>query len=360
VKRLIKILQFALVSMIFTAPTNGRTQVIKIREVDFKNFTYAWDNPPTDVPESWHWITSSPHSRITAFNGVHHFYEQGQDEYEHERAPLLSVDSVAYGHLVGDGDEEAVVSLNYSTGGTANWDYIYVYKLRNGRLALLGRMETGSRGSGGLINASVHERSLVVDFADKDRPAGDCCSEGYIRVRYRWQDGSFIEAGARETGDLVLRAGPSGAYRWEETTGDEQSDFSSNDENWNRPAKVPEEVLEVLRTISGASPDELPSEWLLASEIHLDGPIETDLVVMGIRGLRGAHAVPFWIFRRTAESYQLILSTGGDGLRVSQTKWNGYRTIQTFNLTGIAITTASFRFDGHQYTRSSGRTKPIE
>jgi hypothetical protein len=210
-----EILQIALVSLIIGAVTTGGAQVIKIRQIDFKNFTYAWDDPAMSVPESWHWITSSPKSRIKASKGIHHFYEQGRDEYEREHAPLISVDSVAYGDLVGDGNEEAVVSLNYSTGGTANWDYLYVYKLKNGRPALLGRMQTGSRGYGGLIKASVQNGFLVVDFADKDRRVGDCCSEGYIRVRYRWQKGSFVEVGTREHGDLELREGPPTGHRAE-------------------------------------------------------------------------------------------------------------------------------------------------
>jgi hypothetical protein len=210
-----KILQITLASLIFGAVTTGRAQVIKIRQIDFKNFTYAWDDPAIGVSERWHWITSSPKSRIKASKGVYHFCEQGLDEYECEHAPLIRVDSVAYGDLVGDGNEEAVVSLNYSTGGTANWDYLYVYMLKNGRPTLLGRMQTGSRGYGGLIKAAVQNGFLVVDFADKDRRVGDCCSEGYIRVRYRWQKESFVEVGTREHGDLELREGPPTGHRAE-------------------------------------------------------------------------------------------------------------------------------------------------
>jgi hypothetical protein len=57
--------------------------------------------------------------------------------------------------LDSDGIEEAVAALNYSTGGTQNWDYLYFY-----------RMETGSRGYGGLVRTFVQDQLLVVDFAD--------------------------------------------------------------------------------------------------------------------------------------------------------------------------------------------------
>ena len=205
-----KTLQISLVLLIFGTVKNAGEKVTEIRKIDFKNFTYAWDDPAGDVPETWHWITSSPQSRIRVSKGIHHFYEQAKDVHERERTPILTVDHVIYGDLVGDGEGEAVVSLNYSTGGTANWGYLYVYSLKNGQPALLARMETGSRADSGLIKESVQNGFLVVDFADKDRRVGDCCSEGYIRVRYRWQKERFIEVGTRERGNLELHEGPPG------------------------------------------------------------------------------------------------------------------------------------------------------
>jgi hypothetical protein len=139
---------------------------------------------------------------------MHHFYQHGQYQDERERAPLISVDSITYGDLDSDGVDEAVVALNYSTGGTANWDYLYVYKLENGSPVLLARMRTGSRADGGLVKASIRDGHLIVDFADTERRTGDCCSEGHIRVHYRWQKGRFIEEGARERGDLDLHEDP--------------------------------------------------------------------------------------------------------------------------------------------------------
>lgn len=65
---------------------------------------------------------------------------------------------------------------------------------------LLARLQSGSRGSGGLVKATVQKKTLILEFADTDRRIGDCCSEGYIRVKYRWQAGRFIETGARTSG----------------------------------------------------------------------------------------------------------------------------------------------------------------
>jgi hypothetical protein len=205
--------QIALVTSFFAVVTTGTEPVTTVRQIDFKNFTYAWSDPPENVPLTWHWLTSSPKLRFRAANGIHHFYNPGQDNYERKRAPLIRVDSVTYGDLGGDGVEEAVVALNYSSGGTANWDYLYVYKLENGHAVLLARMETGSRGYGGLVKASIRDGLLIIDFADAERRVGDCCSEGYIRVRYKWQKDGFIEEGVRERGDLELREGkPDGSH----------------------------------------------------------------------------------------------------------------------------------------------------
>ena len=192
------------------AVTTGAQVVTTIRQIDFDNFSYSWSDaePPEDVHQPWQWLTSPPSQHFRAVNGIHHFYLTSQDKYERQRASLVSVDSVTYGDLDNDGVEEAVVALNYSTGGTANWDYLYVYKLENGKPTLVARMETGSRGYGGLVRAYVRNQLLVVDFADPERRVGDCCSEGYIRVRYRWQDGSFTEEGNPERGNLDLREGP--------------------------------------------------------------------------------------------------------------------------------------------------------
>lgn len=206
-KRMTRILKIAFLCLVLRVVTTCGAQAVKIRQIDFKNFTYAWDNPINGVPGSWHWITSSPQSRIKANKGIHRFYKRGQDQFEREHAPLLSVDSVTYGDLLGDGNEVAIVWLNYSTGGTANWDYLYIFALQMGSPTLVARLETGSRAFGGLIKASVQNEFLVVDFADEDKRVGDCCSEGYIRVRYRWHKGRFVEVGTREHGDLELHEG---------------------------------------------------------------------------------------------------------------------------------------------------------
>jgi hypothetical protein len=202
--------QVLLLTLALVAVRTNAQKLTTVRPIDFDNFSYAWsdEDPPDDVHQPWHWLTSAPAQHFRAVNGVHHFYMGNQDNFNREHSPLVSVESVTYGDLDGDGVEEAVVALNYSTGGTANWDYLYVYKLENGQPHLLARMQTGSRGYGGLVRVFVRNQLLIVDFADPERRVGDCCSEGYVRVSYRWQDRGFVEDGERERGKIYLEEGP--------------------------------------------------------------------------------------------------------------------------------------------------------
>jgi len=171
----------------------------RINEVDFKNFVYAWDSPRIAVPTAWKWLAEKPKSTLRVMGGRHDFSPS-----EWFAGGYVLVQSVTYGDVNGDGRDEAVVDLLCSTGGTANWHYVYVFALANGSPTNLGRLQSGSRAYGGLLKVAIDQNMLVLDFADSERRIGDCCSEGYIRVKYRLQDGRFIEVGTRLTGDVDL------------------------------------------------------------------------------------------------------------------------------------------------------------
>jgi len=184
---------------VFTSGGSGETGNIK--DVDFKNFSYPWDDPEADSDNhtAWFWTQLHTESRVRLTNGQHRFTVPETPSFV---SPALRFSFVIYGDLDGDGIEEAAVAMNYTTGGTMNWDYLYVYKFAAGKPKLLERLRSGSRGSGGLLRASINQGALVLDFADPDRRTADCCSDGYIRVHYCWLDGHFAEEGAREKGDL--------------------------------------------------------------------------------------------------------------------------------------------------------------
>ena len=171
-----------------------------VHAVDFKNFSNRWQMRALEgVPPSWQWLPPSRNSDIRLLNGIHRFQVPGAPVLG---SPYLMFWSVAFGDLTGDGRDEAAVDLIYSSGGTANWHYLYIYTAADGSPKLLGILRSGSRADGGLVRATIQRRLLVLDFADTNRRMADCCSKGWVRVAYRWQDSHFAESGSRTYGDL--------------------------------------------------------------------------------------------------------------------------------------------------------------
>src|SRR4029077_459808 len=110
----------------------------EIKKVDFKNFSYPWDDPEADSDNhtKWFWTQLPAESKVRLVNGQHRFAVSETPSV----SPALRFRFVVYGDLDGDGIEEAAVALNYTTGGTMNWDYLYVYQLANDKLKFLGRL----------------------------------------------------------------------------------------------------------------------------------------------------------------------------------------------------------------------------
>lgn len=119
-----------------------------------------------------------------------------------------------------------------------------------------------------------------------------------------------------------------------------------------RPVEIPDSALQVLRdtltggtrnclTTMGTTPAQAPASWFLASEIHLNGPNEIDLVVVPNAPkiadpknpggcLLPANGGRFWVLGPGIASgrYGLFLATGGLRLQVLSSRTNHYRDIQ--------------------------------
>jgi len=172
-----------------------------IRAVDFRNFEYPWDPPVLGAPATWAWLHEEPGTSAHLRDGKHDFSDSETPEGTY-RGVHLTFSSVTYGDLNGDGQDDAAVDLLFSTDGTLNWHYLYVFTLKKRLPTLLARLRSGSRADGGLYGVRIDRGSLVLDFADANRRMGDCCSEGYVRTRYRYQNGVFVETSKREFGDV--------------------------------------------------------------------------------------------------------------------------------------------------------------
>jgi hypothetical protein len=147
-----------------------------------------------------------------------------------------------------------------------------------------------------------------------------------------------------------------------------------------KPVEVPDTALQVLRdTLSrgplncikgkGTTPDQVPASWFVASEIHLDGPDEVDLIVVpngprmsklppAASCLLGANVGPFWVLRRVGGRYMLLLETYALRLDVLDSRTNSYRDIQTVASTAVTSTTIVYKMAVAQYQLAGKKSEP--
>lgn len=146
----------------------------------------------------------------------------------------------------------------------------------------------------------------------------------------------------------------------------EQTLFNADpSEGITHPVPVPDPILETLTkdvsVVACVKDNPIPSNtalasWFAASEIHLNEPNETDIVVLpAAQGspylcFHSAEGIGwFWVFRKTGRQYEPVLKTSGLGLRVLDSKHNGYRDLQSESQIGGTNTETVFRFENGRY-----------
>ncbi len=149
------------------------------------------------MPEDLAWMSMNVKSTATLVNGRYDY-----DKANPSTAPSITLDRVLYGYLTSTKQLDAVVVLRYRTGGTANWNYVYTFSLASDPPKLLGWFRAGSRAYLGLYRIEVPYGGLIVDLLDPDRRMGDCCSDGFVRIRYDFTNGYFVQKGPREFGTV--------------------------------------------------------------------------------------------------------------------------------------------------------------
>jgi hypothetical protein len=83
--------------------------------------------------------------------------------------------------------------------------------------------------------------------------------------------------------------------------------------------------------------------------VHLGGPDEVDLIVVGMGRMRGTENSWFWVVRSARKDPELILFSGGDSLEVLDGKTHGYRDIGVVWMSSLETETTVYRFDGNHY-----------
>jgi hypothetical protein len=122
----------------------------------------------------------------------------------------------------------------------------------------------------------------------------------------------------------------------------------------------------------GLTAKELPANWFVASEIHLGGASESDLVVLPGGRLPdtpageispnacflGANTAQMWILRDTQRGFKLVLSQIGLGMNVLATRTNGLRDIEVGAAVGGYDESIHYKFDEESY-KTAARTSNL-
>jgi hypothetical protein len=139
-----------------------------------------------------------------------------------------------------------------------------------------------------------------------------------------------------------------------------------------KPAEIPVEVLGLLRTDDIVlceksclkeveAFDQIPASWFVASEVHLDGSDEVDLIILPNRGcLLGANIGPFWIARKADQGYRFVLSWVAHDLDILPSRTKGYHDVRFTSSSANMISTVLCKFDGHKYRPFNSDLTPVK
>lgn len=173
------------------APSAPRAQVRSIRSIDFANFTYPGIRGEYRTP--------FPARTFILRNRHYGTWRYG-----------MSLRSVSFGDVTGDGEEEAILNFDQDTEGSAANSNLYIYTMEHNRPRLLWAFMSGDRADGGLRRAFAENGVLVVELfgigtriegeiaTQTSEAAGMCCPRSFTRTRYEWRDRRFRQQGVSE------------------------------------------------------------------------------------------------------------------------------------------------------------------
>ncbi len=159
----------------------GATAIADIHSVDWENCTYPWTEGLM--------IPNSPVRTFTLTDGTIPIERRADGSLSNMPVTLKAV---IYGDLTGDGDDEAVLTMDITTGGSAAPQLVYIYSLHDGKRDPLWYFNTGDRADGGLRGIRVKNGKLVVDLNSPEGSNGDCCATQFVRTTYHWSPGGFV------------------------------------------------------------------------------------------------------------------------------------------------------------------------
>jgi len=138
----------------------------------------------------------------------------------------------------------------------------------------------------------------------------------------------------------------------------EQTVFGTDDSPVERPVSVPSNAIKILAKDPDVShelsshhlpPGKIPSDWSVASEVHLSTSKAPDDVVIARSFLAGANVTTFWIFMSTAHGLDLVLKVRAQTLTITPPRVDGRLSIEAAALIGGRVAKRLYKFDGSRY-----------
>lgn len=194
-----------------------------IASFDFKNFTY-------ELPRGWQNPDGTAEMRLVDGKAAPVAKDIDEKLDDEQRAAMksqrrigMSLVTVKYMDLTGDGVDEAIVVLKIETGGSAVPQIAYVFQWKENAPEQIWYFRTGDRADGGLKNFFAENGLFVIELYGQDRfilgqvetgkITGDeeqlCCPTHFTRSAYKWNGSTFLMQGKRHTYSLSDPSAPS-------------------------------------------------------------------------------------------------------------------------------------------------------
>jgi hypothetical protein len=120
-----------------------------------------------------------------------HVFRDDECGGPYQRCPEVSISEILYTDVNDDLVQDAIVTLDYLSGGTAHWEYVYMYTFVGARPKLIAAFETGTRVHHGLHRVYVGNGHLIVELNEPDQSKGECCATWRTRTEYQWRSDHF-------------------------------------------------------------------------------------------------------------------------------------------------------------------------
>jgi hypothetical protein len=183
----------------FFAAVAGTAPKHDIRDVDFRNFAYPWNYHGS--PSRLEWMSTSESNEVRLRDGK---WQDSENQSDSNDPPALfsglTLESIIYSHLSDRSQEQAIVVLRYDSGGTQYSYFVYIYSMQASVAKVLAYFHAGDRADFGLYRVYADDGKLVVELFDPSKRIGDCCSNGFVRTKWRWRQTKFEMAGPTEFG----------------------------------------------------------------------------------------------------------------------------------------------------------------